>query len=106
MAVGPEIAKPQPPSIVTIAVRTKVPGRVDFTGTPVRRGHGVRPRRRRHFGLHGVALTQGAMGLVRQALERFGLIGAGALRRDGRGWHGRSGHASPGPGEMHHDEEP
>jgi hypothetical protein len=46
------------------------------------------------------------MRLVRQALERFGLIGAGAPGRDGRGWRGWSGHASPGPGEMQHDAEP
>src|SRR5919108_3164769 len=80
--VGPEIAKPQPASVVTTGMRTKVHGRVDFTGTPVRRGHGVRWHRRRCLGRRGVALTQGAMGLVRRALERFGLLGAGVLGRD------------------------
>ncbi len=106
MAIGPQVAKLQPATIVTIAVRTKVHGRVDLTRASVRRGHGVRPRGRRHFGLHGVSLTQGAMGLLRQALERFGLVGAGALGLDGRGWRGWCGRASPGLGEMQHDEEP
>src|SRR5262249_35237759 len=106
MAIGPQVAQRQPATIGTVAMRTKVPGRVDLTGTSVRRGHGGRPGGRRRFGLHSVALAQGAMGLVRQALECFGLLGADALGLDGRGWCGSRGRASPGPGEIQHDAEP
>jgi hypothetical protein len=60
MAIGPQVAPLQPATMVTVAVRTKVHGRVDLTGTSVRRGHGVRPRERRLFGLLGV----GARGLA------------------------------------------
>ena len=47
------------------------------------------------------------MGLVRQALKRFGLVSAGALgwqrlRLGCRGW---VRHASLGTGDMQHDEE-
>jgi hypothetical protein len=83
---GLPAAAPQPAPIVTVTVRTKVHRRVDLTGTSVRRRYRVRPRGRRRFGLYGVALTQGAMGFVRQALERFGLLGAGTLGLDGCGW--------------------
>jgi hypothetical protein len=43
---------------------------------------------------------------VCEAHERFGLGGMLALGHDRRGWHGGRGRASPGPGEMQHDEEP
>ena len=46
------------------------------------------------------------MELVRQALERFGLLGADARGLEGRGWRGGRHRASPGPGEMQPDEEP
>jgi hypothetical protein len=41
--------------------------------------------------------------LSMKALECFGLGGTLGLGLDGRGWRG---HASPGPAEMQHDEEP
>src|SRR5262245_15678029 len=50
-----------------------------------------------------VALTQSAMGLVCQTLERFGLVGAGALGRDERGCLSGLGRASPGLSEMQHE---
>ena len=58
--------------------------------------------------MRGVSLTQGTMGLVRQALEGFGLVGAVALGLEGLGlsWRGWSRHRALGPGEVQHDEEP
>ena len=56
MTIGPEIAKPQPASVVTTGMRTKMPAGVDLTGTPVRRGHGVRWHRRR-LGRRVLSLT-------------------------------------------------
>ena len=58
--------------------------------------------------MRGIALIQGTVGLVRQACKRCGLVSAGALgwqrlRLGGRGWRR---HASLGPGDMHHEEEP
>jgi hypothetical protein len=85
MTVGAEIAQPEPAPIVTIAVRTKVPRSVDLTGTPVGRCHGSGRHRRKRFGRRSVLFTQGAMGLVRQAFERFGLVGARALGCEGLG---------------------
>jgi len=48
------------------------------------------------------------MRLVRQALERFGLVGAVALGCEGLGLGrcDRSAHAWLGPGEVQDDEEP
>jgi hypothetical protein len=48
----------------------------------------------------------GHRGRVRQAREHFGLLGAGALGRAERGGCAGCGRTSPGPGEMHHNEEP
>jgi hypothetical protein len=56
--------------------------------------------------LPGLLCTQRTVRLVRQALERFGLRGTLGLGRDGRGWRGGRGRASPGPAELQHDEEP
>jgi hypothetical protein len=48
------------------------------------------------------------MRLVREALEGFGLVGAGSLGLEGlrQGRCGRSGHWVLGPGEVHDDDEP
>src|SRR4249919_542755 len=85
MTVGAQMPQPEPAPIVTIAVRTKVPGRIDLTGTPVGRCHGIGRHRRRRLGRRGVLFTQGAMGLVGEALERFGRVGARALGCEGLG---------------------
>jgi hypothetical protein len=92
MTVGAEIPQPEPAPIVTIAVRTKVPGRVDRTGTPVGRCHGVGRHRRRRFGRRGVLCTQGAMALGCEGL--------------GQRWHGRSRHRALGSGKAHDDKKP
>src|SRR5215467_1433123 len=98
MTIGPEIATPQPAPIVTTGVRTKVPGGVDRTGPPVRRGHGVGRYRRGRLGMRGLSLPQGTRRLVRQSLKRFGLVGAGALglKRLGLGWRTQNCHRTMG----------
>jgi len=109
MAVGTEIAKPEPAPIVTSAVRTKVPGGVDLTGPPVRRGHGVGRYWRGRWGMCGLSLTQGTLRLVRQSLKGCGLGGAVALRFEGLGllrWRGWSRHRALGPGGVQDDDEP
>ena len=50
-----------------------------------------------------VVLTEDTMGLVRQSVQRLGLV---STLRPGLGWRGGGGHASLGPGEVQHDEEP
>ena len=79
MAIGPQIAQTEPASVVTTGMRTKMHGGIDLTGAPVRRGPGVGQYRKRRLGMCGISLTQGTVGLVRQALKRFGLVSAGAL---------------------------
>src|SRR5262245_9133864 len=74
MAVGAEIPQPEPAPIVTIAVRTKVLGSVDRTGTPVGRGHRIGWHWRRCFGRRGVLFTQDAMGLVGEAEEQRTMV--------------------------------
>ena len=108
MTVGAEIPQPEPAPIVTIAVRTKVPGSVDLTGTPVGRCHGIGRHWGRCFGRRGVLCTQDAMGLVGEVLERFGLVGARARGFEGFGqsWHGRSRHWALGPGKVQDDKKP
>jgi len=59
--------------------------------------------------MRGLSRTQGAMRLVRQAFEGFGLVGVVALRFEGLGllrWYGWSRHRALGPGEVQEDEEP
>jgi len=58
--------------------------------------------------MHGVLRTPGAMGLFRQALKGFGLVGAVALEREGleHGRYSRGRHVWLRLGEVHHDEEP
>jgi hypothetical protein len=103
MAIGPQVAQPQPAPIGTVTVRTKVHRRVDLTGASVRARQRVRWHRRRGLGMRGLALTQGTRRLVRQALERFGLGGPLAL---GLGRHRWGGPTWFGPSEMQHDKEP
>ena len=60
------------------------------------------------MGFYGVAFTQGAMGLVRQTLEGFGLLGAVACGLKGLRlrWRGESRQRALGPGEVQDDKEP
>ena len=72
-------------------------------GAAVRWGHGSGPERRRWRARSGRLLTQGTMGLVREARERFGLGGTLAL---GLSWYRWGGQTWLRPGDMQHDEEP
>jgi len=103
MAIGTQIAQPQPAAIATAHMGTKVPRGVHRARTSVGRRHGSGGHRRRRLGMHGVSLTQDTRGLVREARKRFGLGGALALRFD---WHRWRGHGSLGLGEVQHDEKP
>jgi hypothetical protein len=53
--------------------------------------------------MRGISCTQGTMGLVRQARQRFGRVGAVAL---GLSWDGWGGQTWLGPRDMQHAEEP
>ena len=103
MAIGPQIPQPSPTAIGTIGGGTKVHRGVHGTGAAVRWGHGSGPSRRRWRARSGRLLTQGTMGLVRAARERFGLGGTRAL---GLSWYRWGGQTWLRPGDMQHDEEP
>ena len=103
MTIGAQIAQPEPAAIGTSGMGTKVPRGVHGMGTSVREGHGIGRHRRRGFGMRGISLTQGTMGLCRQALKRFGRLGAVALGLRRYGWSGQSW---LGPRDVQHDEEP
>jgi hypothetical protein len=105
MAVGAQVAQPQPAAIVTGRMRAKMPGGIHRMRTPIRWGHWIGAHRRRWRGMCGLVCTQGARGLLGQTRKRFGLDGVltrglDGLRLDGllRG-HG----SSAGPGKVQHD---
>jgi hypothetical protein len=58
--------------------------------------------------MESLSLTQGTRRLVRQALERFGLVGALVRRREGLGLSGclRGRHRALGSSEGHEDKKP
>src|SRR5215831_7776567 len=85
MAIGPQVAQPQPTAIVTLGVGAKVHGGVHSTGAAVRWGHGIGPSWRRWRSLASLLCTQGTVGLVRQTYKRFGFTETLALGRDGLG---------------------
>src|SRR4029453_13736894 len=62
-AIGPQIAEPEPSSVVTAGMRTNVHGGAALTGPPIRLGPGVGRHGRRRLGMHGVSLTEGAVWL-------------------------------------------
>jgi hypothetical protein len=105
MAIGPKVVQPQPTTIVTLGVRTKVSGGVHGTGRRLVGGMGS--GRSGDAGARSpAACSHRAQGLVREARERFGLAGA-----DASGWRGGrarlatgSGVVGPQPGE--HQEAP
>jgi hypothetical protein len=104
MAIGAQMAQTEPAAVVTTGMRTTMPGGIDLTGAPVRRGHGVGWYR----GRCGVSLTQGTMRLLGQPLEGFGRIGALTLRGAGyeRGRCDRTLHAWLGLDAVDHEKEP
>ena len=108
MAIGPQVAQTEPAPVVTVPMRTKVRRGVDRARASVGRRH--RSRRHRRWGLRRchLLLTQGTMGLFRQAGKGFGLGGAAALGLQGLGLsrYGRSRHAWLRLGEVQNDEGP
>src|SRR5262252_7416030 len=103
MAIGAQVAQPQPAAIGTADMGTEVVRGVHGTGMAVGRRHGIGPYRRRWRSLHGLWLTPRTVGLVREAHKRCGCAGAFAL---GLRWHGWGGQTRLRPSDMHHDEEP
>src|SRR5205823_6193924 len=83
MAVGAQVAQPQPAAVVTVRMRTKVPRGVDGPWASVGRGQRIGAHRRRWRGMCGLVCTQGARGLLGQTLKRFGLDGVLTLGLDG-----------------------
>src|SRR5262244_3830729 len=80
MAVGAQVPQPQPATIPTARMGTKVPRGIHRAGTSVGRGHGVGSYERGRIGMCCFLLTPGTMGLVRQACKRCGVGGALAAR--------------------------
>jgi hypothetical protein len=106
MAVGAQIAPPEPAAIATACLGTKVPRGVHHAGAALGRGHRCRWHWRRRVRRRGVLLAQGPRGLVRQAHKRGGLAGALAAWRDGQGGLRLGRRAWAGPGEGPHDTQP
>src|SRR5215471_20085302 len=76
MAIGAQIAPPQPAAIATASMGAEVLRGIYGARPAVRRGHRLGWRRRRLVGLCGFALTQGALRSPGQASKRFGFLGA------------------------------
>src|SRR6266571_9183319 len=72
MAIGAQIAQPQPAAIATALMGAKVLRGIHGARPAVRRGHRLGWRRRGLVGLCGFSLTQGALRLLGQASKRFG----------------------------------
>src|SRR5438132_2903860 len=87
MAIGPQIVQPQPAAIATAPMGAKVLRGVHGARPAVRRGHRLGWGWRRHVGMGGLMLTQGALRPLGQAGKRFGFRGARASRW--LGWHNR-----------------
>ena len=108
MPIGAEVPQPQPAALRTAFMGAKMPGGIHLTRVPVRRGYRIGAHRRRWRGMCGLVCTQGARGLLGQALKRCGLDGVLTLGLDGlrldwlRRGHGRSA----GPGKVQYDTQP
>src|SRR5712692_1093656 len=87
MAIGAQIAPPQPAAIATAPLGAEVLRGLHGARPAVRRGHRLGWRRRWLVGLGGFSLTQGARRSLGQASKRFGL--GGACASVWFGWHDR-----------------
>jgi hypothetical protein len=83
MAVGAQVAQPQPASVITAGMGAKMPGGVDDTGASGGRWHGVRSSWSGWHGMIGVVFPRGALRFLREALAGCGLVGGLALARGG-----------------------
>jgi hypothetical protein len=95
MAIGAEITPPQPAAIATAPMGAKVLRGVHGARPAVRRGHRLGWCWRRHVGMGGLMLTQGALRPLGQAGKRFGFLGARASR-----WLGWPNRLATGSGMM------
>src|SRR5262245_27560026 len=105
MAVGAQIAPPEPAAIATAPMGTEVPGGVHRAGAAVSRGHGLEWHRRWRLGMRGFVRTQSAMGPLSQSCKRFEFMGA--LASWELGWRDRlargGGVIRPQPAEHQED---
>src|SRR5262252_179523 len=83
MAIRAEVPQPQPALIITARMGTKMHRSIDRARASMGRRHRIGAPRRRHWRMGRVVFTGSTMGLVRQTLEGFGLLGAFALGHDG-----------------------
>ena len=83
MAVGAQVAQPQPAAVGTARMRTKVPRGVDGPGAAVGRGHRLGSYRRRWRERRRFLVAQDTERLVRQAAKRLRLLAACASGRAG-----------------------
>jgi len=103
MTMRAQMAQPAPAALGTLGVGPQVPRGVHGLGPSVREGHGSGRHRRRGVGMHGLSLAQGTRGLCRQALKRFGRLGAVARGLRRHGWRRQTWR---GPRDGQHDAEP
>src|SRR5499426_521291 len=80
MAIGAQIAPPQPAAIATAPMGAEVLRGLHGARPAVRRGHRLGWCWRRHVGMGGLMLTQGARRPLGQAGKRLGFLGARASR--------------------------
>jgi hypothetical protein len=78
MAVGAQVAQPQPAAVGTARMRTKVPRGVHRAGAAVGRGQRIGSYRRRWRGMRRFLVAQDTERLVRQAAKRLRLLAASA----------------------------
>src|SRR5262249_7382220 len=105
MAVGAEVAKAQPASILAAFMRAKVHRGIDGTRASVGRGHRSGSPGRRCFGMMRVMCTRGAMRALRKPLKRFGVVRAFTFEPGGPGcaWQLRVNGVSAGPDIVQYD---
>src|SRR5215510_1564777 len=106
MAIGAQVAQPQPAAVVTVDMGAKVHRGVDRTGTAVGRGHRIGWHWRREQRMQSLLLTSRTGGLVRQADKWFRLLAAYASRRDGRSGLRCLSSAGAWPYQRQHDKQP
>lgn len=108
MAIGAEVAQPQPAVLGTARMRTKVQRGVADTRAAGERRHGGGSSWRLRLGMVGLVDAQRAMRSLGETHKRFGLVGPLARQLRGHGLHRwRRGHrVLAWPEVMQHDAAP
>src|SRR5262249_61464593 len=78
MAVGAQVAQPQPAAVGTARMRTKVPRGVHRAGAAVGRGQRLGWHGRGHLGMRSFVRTQGTRARGRQGRTQRWIVGARA----------------------------